>query len=76
MTSGAVIVSTPQDIALKDAIKGVNMFRKVHVPVKPLFWPTIHHNASLTNPIDPWHDPKHVRLHMPLMQPYHAHIRL
>ncbi|GME48673.1 Iron-sulfur protein IND1 [Neofusicoccum parvum] len=30
---GAVIVSTPQDIALKDAIKGVNMFRKVSVPL-------------------------------------------
>ena len=31
--SGAVIVTTPQDIALKDAIKGVEMFRKVSVPV-------------------------------------------
>ncbi|KAI9885599.1 MAG: hypothetical protein M1823_002608 [Watsoniomyces obsoletus] len=30
---GAVIVSTPQDIALKDAIKGVNMFRKVNVSI-------------------------------------------
>ncbi|KAI9759559.1 MAG: hypothetical protein M4579_002225 [Chaenotheca gracillima] len=30
---GAVIVSTPQDIALKDAVKGVNMFKKVDVPV-------------------------------------------
>ena len=30
---GAVIVSTPQDIALIDAIKGVNMFKKVDVPV-------------------------------------------
>lgn len=30
---GALIVSTPQDIALKDAIKGVNMFRKVSVPL-------------------------------------------
>ncbi|KAK0654235.1 Iron-sulfur protein IND1 [Lasiodiplodia hormozganensis] len=30
---GAVIVSTPQDIALKDAVKGVNMFRKVSVPL-------------------------------------------
>ena len=32
--SGAVIVSTPQDIALIDARRGVNMFRKVNVPVK------------------------------------------
>ena len=31
--SGAVIVSTPQDIALIDARKGLNMFRKVDVPV-------------------------------------------
>lgn len=30
---GALIVSTPQDIALKDAIKGVNLFRKVAVPL-------------------------------------------
>ena len=31
--SGAVIVTTPQDIALLDAVKGIEMFRKVHVPV-------------------------------------------
>ena len=31
--SGAIIVSTPQDIALQDAIKGINMFKKVNVPV-------------------------------------------
>ncbi len=31
--SGAVIVSTPQDIALLDAVKGVNMFRRVNVPI-------------------------------------------
>ena len=31
--AGAVIVSTPQDIALIDARKGLNMFRKVAVPV-------------------------------------------
>ena len=30
---GAVIVSTPQDIALKDAVKGVSMFQKVGVPI-------------------------------------------
>lgn len=30
---GAVIVSTPQDIALKDAVKGVNMFKTVGVPI-------------------------------------------
>jgi len=31
--AGAVIVSTPQDLALIDARKGLNMFRKVEVPV-------------------------------------------
>lgn len=31
--SGAVIVTTPQDIALLDARKGVEMFRKVDIPV-------------------------------------------
>jgi ATP-binding protein involved in chromosome partitioning len=31
--AGAVIVSTPQDLALIDARKGLNMFRKVDVPV-------------------------------------------
>ena len=31
--SGAVIVSTPQDLALIDARKGINMFRRVDVPI-------------------------------------------
>ncbi|XP_075282793.1 iron-sulfur cluster transfer protein NUBPL isoform X2 [Opisthocomus hoazin] len=31
--AGAVIISTPQDMALLDARKGAEMFRKVHVPV-------------------------------------------
>jgi ATP-binding protein involved in chromosome partitioning len=31
--SGAVIVSTPQDIALLDAVKGIAMFNKIHVPI-------------------------------------------
>ncbi len=30
---GIVIVSTPQDIALIDAVKGVNMFKRVNVPI-------------------------------------------
>lgn len=33
IVDGAVIVSTPQDIALIDARKGVNMFRKVNIPI-------------------------------------------
>ena len=31
--SGAIIVSTPQDLALIDARKGLNMFKKVSVPL-------------------------------------------
>jgi ATP-binding protein involved in chromosome partitioning len=31
--SGAVVVTTPQDIALIDARKGLKMFERVHVPV-------------------------------------------
>ena len=38
---GAVIVSTPQDVALADANRGISMFDKVRVPVRsstsPLF---------------------------------------
>ena len=31
---GAVIVSTPQDIALADVRKGITMFKKIDVPVR------------------------------------------
>jgi ATP-binding protein involved in chromosome partitioning len=31
--SGAIIVTTPQDIALADAVRGLKMFRKVDIPV-------------------------------------------
>ncbi|VEI44788.1 putative ATPase [Actinobacillus equuli] len=31
--TGAVVVTTPQDIALLDAVKGISMFQKVSVPV-------------------------------------------
>lgn len=33
---GAVIVSTPQDIALIDAVKGISMFNKVRIPIAGL----------------------------------------
>ena len=33
---GAVVVSTPQDVALIDARKGVGMFNKVSIPVRLL----------------------------------------
>jgi len=31
--SGAVIVTTPQDVALADVVRGVAMFRKVQIPI-------------------------------------------
>lgn len=33
MLAGGLIVSTPQDVALLDARRGVKMFSKVNVPV-------------------------------------------
>jgi ATP-binding protein involved in chromosome partitioning len=44
--SGAVIITTPQDIALLDAIKGVEMFRKVDVPVLGVVENMAWHNCS------------------------------
>ncbi|WP_298426395.1 Mrp/NBP35 family ATP-binding protein [Rhodoblastus sp.] len=35
--AGAVIVSTPQDLALIDARRGIAMFNQVHVPILGLF---------------------------------------
>jgi hypothetical protein len=37
VSAGALIVSTPQDIALIDARRGANMFRKVQVPVCSIY---------------------------------------
>jgi hypothetical protein len=37
LLSGAVIVSTPQDVALSDVRKGISMLRKVSVPVRAWF---------------------------------------
>ncbi len=31
--SGSIIVSTPQDVALTDARKGINMFKRVNIPI-------------------------------------------
>lgn len=41
--SGALIVSTPQDVALADARRGVNMFSKVQVPVSLSILPVSFH---------------------------------
>jgi ATP-binding protein involved in chromosome partitioning len=30
---GSIIISTPQGLSLKDSVKGINMFRKVNVPI-------------------------------------------
>ena len=35
--SGVVIVTTPQDLALDDATRGAEMFRKVNVPVSLIY---------------------------------------
>ena len=52
--SGAVVVSTPQDVALADAVKGINMFQKVNVPVLGVVenmsyfeCPKCHHQAHI-----------------------------
>ena len=44
--AGAVIVSTPQDIALLDARKGLNMFRRVEVPIIGLIENMSYHICS------------------------------
>jgi len=36
LVDGAVIVSTPQDVALSDVRKGISMFRKLSIPVEGL----------------------------------------
>ncbi len=52
--AGAVIVSTPQDVALADARRGVRMFEKTHVPVfglvENMSWfccPNCNHRAEI-----------------------------
>lgn len=31
--TGAIIITTPHTLSVKDAIKGINMFKKVNVPI-------------------------------------------
>ncbi len=52
--TGVVIVSTPQDVALADAIKGITMFRKVNVDIIGLVenmshfeCPKCHHESAI-----------------------------
>ena len=62
--SGAVIVTTPQDIALADARRGAEMFRKVNVPVSDMYYNrclsrfpfTSMHTYNSTRSIYPYHD--------------------
>ncbi|KAI0079175.1 P-loop containing nucleoside triphosphate hydrolase protein [Panus rudis PR-1116 ss-1] len=43
---GAVIVSTPQDVAISDVRKGVAMFKKINVPITGLVLNTSHFTCS------------------------------
>lgn len=52
--SGAVIVTTPQDVALADVVRGVAMFQKVNVPVLGVIenmsyfdCPNCHHHSEI-----------------------------
>ncbi|ODV74289.1 Mrp/NBP35 family ATP-binding protein [Cyberlindnera jadinii NRRL Y-1542] len=56
---GSIIVSTPQDIALIDAVKGVSMFEKMRIPILGLVQnmayyhcPNCHHEDHIFGPID------------------------
>jgi ATP-binding protein involved in chromosome partitioning len=51
--AGAVIVTTPQDIALLDARKGVEMFAKVEVPVLGVIQNMATHVCSECGHVDP-----------------------
>jgi len=51
--SGAVIVTTPQDIALADARKGLEMFQKVNVPVLGIVENMSTHTCSQCGHEDP-----------------------
>ncbi|KAI9222665.1 P-loop containing nucleoside triphosphate hydrolase protein [Blastocladiella britannica] len=55
--AGAVIVSTPQDLALLDVVKGANLFRKVQVPLLGIVenmshfvCPNCHHESHVFGP--------------------------
>lgn len=51
--TGAIIVSTPQDIALIDVRKGIEMFRKVNVPILGLIENMSHHICTNCGHEDP-----------------------
>lgn len=51
--TGAVIVTTPQDMALADAQKGITMFNKVNVPVLGLIENMSYYQCTQCGHIDP-----------------------
>lgn len=63
-TLGAVIVSTPQDVALADVSKGIAMLRKVAVPVSGIS--SRLQRGSCSNPDSGyWHSAEPVAFHVP-----------
>jgi Mrp family chromosome partitioning ATPase len=64
---GVAIVSTPQDIALIDAVKGINMFNKVNVPVCP---------PILLLTTDSGDNREHVLFHMSTLSSHHRRISI
>ncbi len=50
---GAIIVSTPQDVALLDATKGIKMFQKMNVPVLGMIENMAYHECAQCG----FHDP-------------------
>jgi len=50
---GAIVVTTPQDIALLDAKKGIEMFRKVEIPVLGIIENMSMHVCSSCGHVDP-----------------------
>src|SRR5699024_3354813 len=45
-TTGALVVTTPQNVALADAVKGISMFNKVQVPVLGIIENMSYHTCS------------------------------
>ncbi|PSJ47794.1 iron-sulfur cluster carrier protein ApbC [Zobellella endophytica] len=45
-TTGALVVTTPQNVALADAVKGISMFRKVNIPVLGVIENMSYHQCS------------------------------
>lgn len=55
-------MSTPQDVALTDVRRGIAMFRKINVPVRPLYFSTI--TSLTTTSIDLRSSSQSIPLHL------------